>query len=202
MKNLWHDPAKILNREAAQTLLLPYMEDYFLPAIKAGLNVFCEIAPAIRTMLSKRTLAGYLNDAIVYDATARFSDEQGVVINEDHGFTAFVFDERAAVRIKKVNQQHRYRNYPTDQQVNLLYQKRLEGMEAATHVILGYRLDDIWRDIRETSLSCWYANSRRWEIPVGGDMTGYLFDADGNATTTVQKPVVRPRQAAKENASG
>ncbi len=202
MNNLGRAPSKILTRDAAYKLLFPYTEDFFLPALQSGLNDFCSsIAPGVRSRLSKRSLASVLNDLVVDEAIKRFDGEKGVRINEDRGFKAFIFDERAAVRIKKVDKHYRYSNYPTAQQLDILYQKEINGFESATYVILGYSLSDDWRDVDEVSLCCWYGQSRRWEIPVAGEMTGYLFDPSGQAATTIQKPTVRPKQTKRMGAN-
>ncbi len=80
--------------------------------------------------------------------------------------------------------------------------KTIKKLQPLTQVILGYRVDDAWRDIIGVSLVCWYLDDLRWEIPVAEGMRGYLFDADGNAVPTLVKPAVRPKKGVMRGTSG
>lgn len=100
-----------------------------------------------------------------------------------------------------MNSEGKYSNYPTKQQVKLLYQRELPGIGSATHVIFGYRLDDLWRQIDQVSFVCWRGNRRRWEIPVADNLDAYL-PAIAAEESRGRRAVVRPKDDVREVKGG
>jgi len=198
-RNLHRSPNSMLTRDKGKDLLLPWVEDFFLPAIQTGINMMALLTPMQRRPLSKRSLAGMLNDYIVDDVIRRFDGVKEVAIDNDCGFWSFGFgDGAAALRIKKVNRDGHYRNYPTPQQVDLLYQRFLTGMGNPTQVVLGYRLDSLWRNIEQVDFICWNGHRRHWAIPVNDDLQAYLPAIAAEEAATSQKRLVTPKQNQKK----
>jgi hypothetical protein len=187
----------MLSRERAFDLVMPF-EDDFVAAVQVGIDSMATLSPAQRLPLSKRTLANMLNDYIVTDATQRLHDNKAVKIDTELGFTTFLIGS-AAVRIKKIDKKGRYSNYPTQQQIDLLYQRIFPDVELLTQVIFGYRLDDLWREIKQVSFVCWNGNRRHWEIPVADDLHAYL-PAIAAQEAAARETLVRPKGGKKRRA--
>jgi hypothetical protein len=191
----------MMGRETARDLLLPYAEDYLLPAIQVGIDAMTALKPKQRRPLQKRTLANMLNDYVVDDAVSRLHDVKGVDIDTDLGFTTFTINREVVLRIKKINKDGKYSNYPTKQQINLLYQRMLPGIDPMTQVIFGYRLDDLWREIKQVSFVCWNGDRRHWEIPVADDLQSYL-PVISMQETSGRRSLVKPKGNKKRSAKG
>jgi hypothetical protein len=189
----------MLSRDKAFDLVMPFELD-FVAAVQTGIDAMATLTATQRRPLRKRTLANMLNDYIVDDATQRLHDTKSVKLDTELGFTTFLIGS-AAVRIKKVDKKGRYSNYPTQQQIDLLYQRIFPDVELLTQVIFGYRLDELWREIKQVSFVCWNGNRRHWEIPVADDLHAYLPTIAAQEAAARQS-LVRPKGGKKRRAKG
>lgn len=192
-RNLRRDPAGLLTRDEAKELLSPLAEDWLMPSLQFGLDRMAELPPNLRVPLGKRELAAMLNCYVVDDAKKHVDLVSGVRLHEDHGFPTFVVEGKASLRIKKINNEGKPSNYPTKQQREVQYQMELPGIGPATWVTFGYRLDELWREIKQVSFVCWRGNHLRWEIPVADDLSAYLPTIAAEERRA-RRAVVRPKQ--------
>lgn len=202
MKNLRRDPKNILTREEAQELLSPFFADCFIPAIQAGLNKFAGLTADQRTDMTARTKASILNDYVAADLEHRIREEElDIQVNEDCGFKLFVFGERAALRIKKVDRQSNSKNIQTEQQRRMELQLELPGVIKATYVTLGYHLDVLWDKVLWVKIICRCNGRQRWILPVSVDpLQAMLFKEGPASRANERKARVRVRRHKAEGA--
>ncbi len=176
METLQAESIILLSKESAETLLKPYLEA-IRECIKAGWDawiLFGSLAPELRAPLSKRSRATFVYDHIVYNIKAKFYKDPNVGLLEKRGFLNLEIDggtdARAILRIKKLDQKNRARNYPTTQQVLFSMQLNLPGWpKDATRLIAGYKLDLTETEIQEYLVT----------LPVGSNVEWFFEITEG-----------------------
>lgn len=202
MKNLRRDPQNILTRDEALKLLGPHFADCFIPAIQAGLNKYAGLSADQRADMTARTKANILNDYVGADLERRIKEEElDAQVNYDCGFRMFVFGERAALRVKKVDSHSNSKNIQTKQQQRLELQLELPGVVKATYVTLGYHLDALWDKVLWVKVICRSNGRQRWILPVTVDpLQAMLFKEERTSPANERKPRVRVRRHRTEGA--
>ena len=143
-----------------------------------------------------------LNDYVVDDLAARLAGEQGVTISDDCGFKIFVFSDRLALRVKKVDRCKKHSNVRTKQQHSIdLQQLELPGIRRPTFVTLGYHLDPLWDKAFWVHAICRQNGEIQWALPVTNDpLQAVLFTERMAGAGKQRKARVRVKGAGKAEA--
>jgi hypothetical protein len=200
MRRLRKASESILGRDDAFDLLKPYYDE-FEAAVQNGLDAYGRESPEFLARLTPRTKACILNDCVAGDLEQQLLGHAAVRINEDFGFKVFVFDGRAALRVKKVDEHDQPKNAETDQQTSLEAQQlELPGFPRAKWVTLGYHLDLLWEKALWVHLICRENGERRWVLPVTSDPIQARLFPDRPDQQTTPKARVRSKLRGKDEA--
>lgn len=91
---------------------------------------------------SARSQASCIYDHMAADADRRFGQRKGIRSIEIRGLRLWVFDDHTVARLKKMDEDGRSRNYPTQQARAFDLNQELDGVPPKpTRVTVGYLLD-------------------------------------------------------------
>lgn len=95
------------------------------------------------------------------------------LIRKDDETLIMIFEDRAVVRLKKLNSDLKISYIPTEQAKSWAAQEPIDGFPEATNLVAGYTLDE-FGDLERLLLVCSKHNRRMWVLD--------LDDTAGEAT--------------------
>ena len=119
-----------------------------------------------------------------------FIDEDGFNFLDIRGLSVLNIRDELVIRVKKVDQNGRHRNYQTQQQIDFDAQQELPGLPpAATRIIIGYQPDIAFSEVERVIVR---RPKGRWvsQIIDSGE------SAEWTDITPVELPLRRARNAA------
>jgi hypothetical protein len=182
--------------------LTPYLAGLREIPLKAW-RAYEALPPGARVMMSKRSRASFVHDAMVVEATRMEARCTGVRTFERQGLTGLLFDDSIAIRLKKFDLNSQSRNIPTDQVIAFRNQILIPGINAHVHLELGYVLDSLHMSVAEVRLVAPSGASNRWEYRLEAEsptaVITDLFDAMPAAELIPPRVFIRERTAEKKS---
>lgn len=200
VNNLWKNPRDIIGKPEANAILQPHYQR-LIGCVEAGRDHYRRFEMELLGPLKRRTKAGILNDAVVADAKRRFDGSKNVSIDDEHDGCFLVFDNRLALRFKLLDKHDATRNVRTTRQKCVSFHRRqtLPGFESLDFVTLGYRLDDLFYEVTEMKIVCWFGDRKLWRIGLGAADESLLYSAEEVlAAESESAPTVRSKGTAKK----
>lgn len=161
----------LLSQDAAEALLAPHLLELstsMRDAVKRCREERGRLGP-----VSARTRACLINDYASENAERLLAGRPGVeLIRTEDETLIMIFEDRAIVRIKKLNSDLQISFIPTGQAKLWAAQQPLDGFPEATNLVAGYTLDEVG-DLDRLLLICSKHNRRLWALD--------LDDTDGMA---------------------
>jgi hypothetical protein len=129
--------------EEAQSLISPY-ELAILEAVRAGWQGYVERYQPNGYELSTRSRSNIVRDLIVRQLERAFDEIRLTGFLTVRGLTVLCLENRAVLRVKKLDGRLRSRNIPTRQAINYVCQAEIEGLPpGAERFNIGYRLNSM-----------------------------------------------------------
>lgn len=127
--------------EAVMQRLEPVLDD--LDAIaRTGHRTYRSYDPKHLIEHTPRSQASCIYDHMAAEAERRFGGRNGVVPLDIRGLKLWVFDQHTVARFKKMDEDGRTRNYPTQQTKDFDLNRELAGVPPKpTRITVGYVLD-------------------------------------------------------------
>ena len=184
--------------EEAKVFFKPHMKRV-AECIYAGQDVlldFRENYPNHYSQMSPTTRAGIVHDAMIARAKQVFKRlKPDVVLVDALGSTVVTFNDKYALRFKKLSDMFEARNIPTRQQMAFSQQTLWPDI---WNVTAGYRLDPTGHEIRDIQIVSWYYDEMLWniEIPYKREDVlrprGISDDDNSGATVRIKLPRLGP----------
>lgn len=189
----------LLTKEAAREILGPHLADIAASMRDAIARHHRERESA--GPVSPRTRACLINDYANENAERLLDGRPGVtLVRKDDETLIMIFDDRAIVRIKKLNADLRISYIPTAQAKAWVAQEPIDGFPEATYLIAGYTLDEFGQ-LDRLLLVCSKHNRRLWALDLDDDAgTGTLLDLAPEDQPQPGRAIVRSDRAAAEEA--
>ena len=147
-----------------------------------------------RRVHSKRSRSSLINDHIINRVYRGFEEIQGANLIWRRGRYLLAVKDTFLGSFKKLDQTMRSRSVPTRQALAFVGQLPYFGMpEGVTHLILGYRLNDLETDAEGIYIVCPDGDSISWQWQIGGP--GILELPLGVAAPSAPSMPKAPRRA-------
>ena len=191
----------LLTQDAAALLLAPHLADLassMRDAVERYNHERATLGP-----LRARTRACTINDYASENAERVLDGRTGVRLIRTRDESLYiVFQDRAIVRIKKLNGDLTINCIPTRQARSWAAQQPLEGFPDATNLIAGYMLDE-FGDIDRVLLVCSKYGRRMWVHDLDDDASvGTLLDFVPRDKLGPGKAIVRSDAADSKDGDG
>lgn len=201
MLNLPEFANEILSKEEASELLRPHFAD-----IRQSMDEAWQewLATPNRHKLDNRARAANMHCFIVHNALEKFLKKHGAKpVRTGNSFWLYI-DEHIKARFKKLDDNKRYRNYPTATQLQLAFQGNIPGILPGTYLTLGYQLDKLEQSIAHHLVTLQIGKKVIYEIDIDAEL-----GAAGTSVVPMPAPIqpapparrVRPRRGVKEAAA-
>lgn len=195
-----------LTLEEAQDLLGPYLDRLFM-CINGAVKSYVARDPEERAILKPRTRAGIINDFMVHKALSEL-DLPGVRIKWHRGQFMLIIEDKARIRLKKLNKRLRPSNIPTQQALSFLNQEQVhfsfpDESPPLTDLVAGYQ----WNQL-ETGAGIWIVcpnqRTNQWVLAVEDPAhAAEVHSHPSVSPSTVDRPRrVRPKVAPEVGDSG
>lgn len=114
--------------------------------------------------MTKRGRANVVHDLSVDFLIKEFDDDRNVRISEKSGLHLFVFNDMVALRLKKLDEEKKSSNIPTQQAFDYINQCELPTIPKALHLECGYILNSLETEIEGVFLTCPEGDRIAWFI--------------------------------------
>lgn len=150
-----------------------------------------QYSPALRSRHSPLSRAALMHDEMVMQAEKEFEGRRDVVSQRIQRMFVLSFGTNLVVRFKKFDDTFRVSNIPTAQSLSFIHQQfELEGVERATMLHAGYRLNALETALEGVYLVCPRGHGHEWILDLDD------LDAADNVVTFPLQPVT-PRAGFK-----
>lgn len=197
------EPLSVLEAEA---ILSPHLEKIGA-SIDLGWRQWLALLKQdseLGVMISNRTRANLVYDFIRYQAVKAFDDCNDVQISDSRGFLLVTFSNKIILRFKKFRDRKlRTSGVPTQQRREYATQV-LPGMEALTHLVAGYLVDEAGLALDRAAITCSLDDDQLWvlELDLGlGDM-GVPTPVAPLPTGPQRDTIVRPKRREAPDQTG
>lgn len=182
--------------EATETL-----EYHFEPIYEIVSGAFQDyqenVPDDVQMVFSSRTRASAIHDYMIDRAAKYATDRNGVRVFESKLMYGLTFDNKIALRFKKLNEEGLSKNQPTKQVQEFRGQVPIDGVEAVHHLEAGYILDDIQQSIQQVKLVCPSGEGIYWMIELSAaGVKPVVLDIFENREITddVQPAIIVPKE--------
>lgn len=145
----------------ARSILSPYFPMIY-DAIAAAWNEYSQDIGDWGPDMTDRSRASIVHDLTIRSAIQQFDEMQGVRVVEQNRLFLFIFDESIALRFKKLDENKRSRNIPTQVTLDFLAQQEIPGIASTLHLEAGYVLNELQTDIDGIYIVCPTRDRVRW----------------------------------------
>lgn len=122
-------------------LLDPLFDD-FDAIVRAGMATYMRYEPALRLEHDSRAAAACIYSHMLAEADRRWSGRAGIIAKDIRGLKVWIVGDHAVMRLKRMDEDGRSRNYPTKQAKQYDAQKAFAQLpDAAERLTLGYLAD-------------------------------------------------------------
>lgn len=143
-----------LDQASCLTFLEPSIERLHR-SMFAAFARYLETPPHIIAEHDERAAASSVHSHIVHEITREFAEVDGASLLDVRGLKVLNLSDRVVFRFKKVTEDGRHRNHPSDQQKRFDQQLSLPGLPpAATRLTLGYEPDPAFSEIVRVTIGC------------------------------------------------
>lgn len=133
---------------------IDFLLDDFDAIARQAFATYREYDPAVLVEHDARAAAACTYCHMLADAERRFADKAGVILRDVRGQKVWIIGEAAVVRLKKMDEDGRVRNYPTVQARAFDRGDVLPGLPPeATRLSVGYLLDPTATEIRRVQIA-------------------------------------------------
>jgi hypothetical protein len=171
---------RLLTKEDAATILDSHLGDLAFSMREAVASYHDERQG--KRPLSPRTRACIISDYASQNAATTLAGHPDVkLIWNDDETLIMIFEDRAIVRIKKLNRDLKISCIPTEQAKSWVAQEPLENFPEATNLVAGYTLDEFGQ-LDRLLLICSKHNRRMWVLDlddVAGEASLLNFPVSG-----------------------
>jgi hypothetical protein len=167
-----------------------------------------EVPAKIRSDMSPRTRAAFVNDRTILHARREFENDRRVAfIRGKGGLFVLGICEAFLLRFKKLKPSLRSSNIPTQQAMAFAQQGELENMPpASTHINAGYILNRMQTEIAAKFVTCPVGKRLEWVIDLTavsqGEVVPMTPQPGQPKTRTTIVPKVTPAPKRTEESSG
>lgn len=129
---------------------------------------------------TKTAGANLIRDYAVAEFTRAWASFPGIAMSYPHQQTLFVYQQKYAVRVKKLDHASCSRNYRTKADQSFRMQRQMEGMPLLIHLELGYVLNTEGTEVADTRLVCLNGARPYWWQSIENPQANVidLFSAD------------------------
>ena len=128
--------------------------DHLDAICRGGLARYQQYPADIRIEHDPRAKAACIYSHMETQAHARLSDLAGVVPLEIRGLKVWIVGEKATIRFKKMDEDGRTRNYPTQQAVDFDKQLPLPGIPfPPLNLVVGYWQNSLGTDVQRVQVA-------------------------------------------------
>lgn len=154
-----------------------------------------DLPPALRLIMCTRTRASLVHDFMLKRAAEYAEQAEDVRYFQRQSMHGLVVNGRYAIRFKKLDEESRSKNQPTQQVTEFRAQIELDGIDAAHNLEIGYVLNDFGTDIADVRLTCPSGSGNAWVMSVR-DAVGSTIVSDifAPANETIEAADIKPRQ--------
>jgi hypothetical protein len=140
-------------QDQAMSRLDPIFDD--LDAIcRGGLERYQQYPADVRIEHDARAKAACIYSHMEAAAHARLTDTPGVVFKEIRGLKVWIVGEEATIRFKKMDEDGRTRNYPTQQAIAFDRQLPLPGIPLPPlNLVVGYWPNSLGTDVERVQVA-------------------------------------------------
>lgn len=145
-------------------------------------------SPALRARHTPLSRATLVHDEMVQQAEKEFDGRTGVVMQRIQRMFVVSFGPHLVIRFKKFDDTFRVSNIPTEQSMSFINQQlELPGVERATKLHAGYRLNSLETALEGVYLVCPRGHGHEWILDLDD-----LDAAADNVVTFPTKPGTPP----------
>lgn len=158
---------QIASEEAAKEIIDPHFAK-IKGCFERTFEKYTKFLAAFPETYYKRTVSILLQNWIVNEIKAQFSNMPGVEIMEKHESIQLVFESTLYARFKKLSIDGFPSNHKSTRNDRILGQLELDfgaQFERPTHINIGYVINEIWRNFAELKVTCIRNKQMIWDIP-------------------------------------
>ncbi len=171
----------VIAQVEAVEILRPYLETIRRVIVGAWADYEIQYKD-VRHIHSITCRANIIHSHMVDRARKEFEGVEGVHVMEIDGLFLLSIQNRLVVRFKKLDNEMKSRNFPTDRQLDYLAQYDCPGIPAATRLEAGYQENFLQTGIRSVLITC----------PRGRKVDWYIELQEPPVTNVVELPVNAP----------
>jgi hypothetical protein len=112
--------------------------------------------------MTDRSRASIVHDLTIRSAIQQFDGVPGVRVVVQNGLYLFIFDDSIAVRFKKLDEDKRSRNIPTQVTLDFRGQQEIPGISSTLHLEAGYVLNKLQTEIDGVYIVCPSRDRASW----------------------------------------
>jgi len=150
-----------ISESQARSILSPYFPAIY-GAVMYGWNEFNNGIGDWGPDMTERSRASIVHDLTIRSAIHQLDGVQGIRIEERNRLFLFIFDDLIAIRFKKLDDDKRSRNIPTQVTLGFLAQQEIPGIPSTLHLEAGYVLNRLQTDVEGVFIACPSGDRVRW----------------------------------------
>lgn len=159
----------VMTAEEAKQLIPQEDTDRMAGWVLGGASDYFLYEPEKKRVHSKRSRASLIHDHVIDRILKGFEEMQGAQLFRRQGRYLLSVNDSYLASIKKLDKSMRARGIRTGQAVAFIGQLPLFDMPpGVTHLILGYRLNDLQTGIEGVYIMCPDGDAVSWHLRIGG----------------------------------
>lgn len=158
-----------LTHSEAYSILESYLP-FFHECIIGAWKDFCKWSPYSPHLITPRTRANIMHDFMTARARNKVNGTYGIRVHESGGLFLLIIEDKINIKFKKLNEDKRPSNIPTQQSLYFMEQMELPGIPFATNLVVGYELNKLQTDISAVSIICPLGIKNDWFFDIDGEI--------------------------------
>jgi len=148
--------------------------------------------------IGARTRASLVHDYMLKRASALEAGHSAIRYFQRQSMHGLVIDGKYAIRFKKLDEDSKSKNQPTQQVAEYRAQIELEGIDAAHHLEIGYVLNNFGTEVADVRLACPAGAGVAWASSLFKNETQTVVADLFQPVEEVEQADIRPRRQAED----
>lgn len=177
-----------ISQEEAEKILEPH-KNQFRDCVINAWNDYNNYYSDVKHKHSARTRANILYDHMVDSARLKFDGMSEISLIDINGSFLISIGNMLIIRFKKLDNEMKSRNYPTQQALAFMDQLTLPGIPVAARLIVGYQLNELQTNIKSILVTCPNGSQIDWHSELKGETSENLIKFPGETNNNQIKRI-------------
>jgi len=162
-----------ISESQARSILSPFLPAIY-DAVAYGWNEYIMGIGDWGPDMTERSRASIVHDLTIRSAIQQLDGVSGVRVEERNRLFLFIFEDLIALRFKKLDDEKRSCNIPTQVTLDFLAQQEIPGIPSTLHLEAGYVLNKLQSVIEGVFMVCPSRDRVRWFWELQGPALGQV----------------------------